>query len=104
KSRALDLFSSTPQAYSHSSSGRHSLIRRVQIFPSFSKVYLDDKQRFLKALSLSIYQSDGNMFQTGKMRSGSVRDFKGKSFSLSSEQRNQLKDQSSETDDAIKRV
>lgn len=48
KSLALDLLSSTPQAYSHSSSGLHSLIRRMHIFPSFSKVCLDrDKENHL---------------------------------------------------------
>uniref|UniRef100_A0A3P8RT32 SUB1 homolog n=1 Tax=Amphiprion percula TaxID=161767 RepID=A0A3P8RT32_AMPPE len=51
-----------------------------------------------------------NMLQIGKMRYVSVRDFKGKmkpgdkDTFLSLAQWNQLKDQISETDDAIKRV
>uniref|UniRef100_A0AAQ5WZZ8 SUB1 homolog n=1 Tax=Amphiprion ocellaris TaxID=80972 RepID=A0AAQ5WZZ8_AMPOC len=52
-----------------------------------------------------------NMLQIGKMRYVSVRDFKGKVLTqgdkdifLSLAQWNQLKDQISETDDAIKRV
>ncbi|XP_067458135.1 activated RNA polymerase II transcriptional coactivator p15-like isoform X1 [Thunnus thynnus] len=69
--------------------------------------------------------SDDNMFQIGKMRYVSVRDFKGKvlidireywmnqdgemkpgkkGISLNPEQWNQLKDQISEIDDAIKRI
>uniref|UniRef100_A0A3Q2WRZ3 Activated RNA polymerase II transcriptional coactivator p15 n=1 Tax=Haplochromis burtoni TaxID=8153 RepID=A0A3Q2WRZ3_HAPBU len=68
---------------------------------------------------------DDNMFQIGKMRYVSVRDFKGKvlidireywmnqdgemkpgkkGISLNPEQWNQLKDQISEIDDAIKRI
>ncbi|XP_060927353.1 SUB1 regulator of transcription b [Limanda limanda] len=70
-------------------------------------------------------KSDDNMFQIGKMRYVSVRDFKGKvlidvreywmnqdgemkpgkkGISLNPEQWNQLKDQISEIDDAIKRI
>uniref|UniRef100_A0A8C4IDM1 Activated RNA polymerase II transcriptional coactivator p15 n=1 Tax=Dicentrarchus labrax TaxID=13489 RepID=A0A8C4IDM1_DICLA len=75
--------------------------------------------------SKSSSNSDDNMFQIGKMRYVSVRDFKGKvlidireywmnqdgemkpgkkGISLNPEQWNQLKDQISEIDDAIKRI
>ncbi|CAB1352123.1 unnamed protein product, partial [Coregonus sp. 'balchen'] len=52
---------------------------------------------------------DDNKFQIGKMRYVSVREFKGKCLidiriSLNPEQWNQLKDQISEIDDAVKAI
>lgn len=77
------------------------------------------------ASSKSSSNSDDNMFQIGKMRYVSVRDFKGKvlidireywmnqdgemkpgkkGISLNPEQWNQLKEQMSDIDDAIRRI
>ena len=119
---------------SSSSSGSDSdsevdkkLKRKKQVAPEkpVKKQKTGETSRALSSSKQSSRGRDGNMFQIGKMRYVSVRDFKGKvlidireywmdpegemkpgrkGISLNPEQRSQLKEQISDTDDAVRKL
>ncbi|CAD7693604.1 unnamed protein product [Nyctereutes procyonoides] len=91
---------------SSSSSGSNSdsevdkkLKRKKQVTPEkpVKKQKTGEKSRALSSSKQSSSSRDDNMFQIGKMRYVSVRDFKGKQWS-------QLKEQISDIDDAVRKL
>uniref|UniRef100_A0A8I5T6C3 Activated RNA polymerase II transcriptional coactivator p15 n=1 Tax=Pongo abelii TaxID=9601 RepID=A0A8I5T6C3_PONAB len=121
------LTSSDPPASDSQSAGITGLKRKKQVAPEkpVKKQKTGETSRALSSSKQSSSSRDDNMFQIGKMRYVSVRDFKGKvlidireywmdpegemkpgrkGISLNPEQWSQLKEQISDIDDAVRKL
>uniref|UniRef100_A0A8D2DMC5 Activated RNA polymerase II transcriptional coactivator p15 n=1 Tax=Sciurus vulgaris TaxID=55149 RepID=A0A8D2DMC5_SCIVU len=124
--KSKELVSSSSSGSDSDSEVEKKLKRKKQVAPEkpVKKQKTGETSRALPSSKQSSSSRDGNRFQIGKMRYVSVRDFKGKvlidmreywmdpegemkpgkGISLNPEQWSQLKEQISDTDDAVRKL
>ncbi|CAD7670327.1 unnamed protein product [Nyctereutes procyonoides] len=109
--KSKELVSSSSSGSDSDSEVNKKLKRKKQATPEkpVKKQKTGETSRALSSSKQSSSSRDDNMFQIGKMRYISVRDFKGKKpgrkgISLNPEQWSQLKGQISDIDDAVRKL